>query len=264
MPKLRLVNLSKRFFHPGLGQETDILCAIDLSVAEGEFVAIVGPSGCGKTTLLHLVASLLQPSSGQVLLDDQVIAAPGPDRVLVFQNAALLPWRTALKNAVYGLECLRRPHEEAMSRARACLELVGLGGFAQHYPHELSEGMKQRVNLARALAVEPAILLMDEPFASLDDETREAMQGELLRIWYGSRQTVLFVTHQIGEALYLADRVVVLSRRPGRVRATIAVELPRPRKESTRRSPWLSDAHDHIRRLLEPPDAEPRASEGEP
>jgi NitT/TauT family transport system ATP-binding protein len=248
--KLRLEAVSKRFFDPGLGEEADVLQSIDFSVRSGEFVAVVGPSGCGKSTLLHIIAGLLKPTSGRVVVDDRVVTAPGPDRVIAFQNAALLPWRTALDNVVYGLECLKTPREPAMTRARACLDLVGLAGFAQHYPHELSEGMKQRVNLARALAVEPDILLMDEPFAALDDETREAMQWELLGIWHRSRQTVLFVTHQIAEALFLADRVVVLSHRPGRILEMIGVELPRPRDDSTRRSAWLIDAHDHIRRLL--------------
>jgi NitT/TauT family transport system ATP-binding protein len=249
-PHVQVVHLAKRFFHPGLGKESDVLQPMDFSVAKGEFIAIVGPSGCGKSTLLHLIAGLLQPTSGHVLVDDRVVKDPGPDRVIVFQNAALLPWRTAFRNVVYGLECLKRPGEEAAARARACLDLVGLDGFAHHYPHELSEGMKQRVNLARALAVDPDILLMDEPFASLDDETRDTMQRELLGIWTRSQKTVLFVTHQIGEALYLADRVMVLSHRPGRLLETVSVELPRPRDASAKRSVWLADAHDHIRRLL--------------
>ena len=247
---LVLKGISKWFYQPRLNRSTPVLATIDLTVRAREFISIVGPSGCDKTTLLHIVAGLLQPSGGQVLLNGKPVAGPGRDRAVVFQNAALLPWRTLVRNISYGLECLKVEHREALSRAESWLDFVGLNGFGLHYPHELSGGMQQRANLARELAVDPEVLLMDEPFASLDAQTREVMQGELLSIWERTRKTVVFVTHQISEAIYLADRVVVLSSRPARVQQVIEVDLPRPRDDSFRESTWFRECEGLIRDLL--------------
>ncbi len=247
---LKVERLSKWFHQARLDRDTAVLDSIDLAVRAGEFVCLVGPNGCGKTTLLHILAGLLQPSCGQVLVNSTAVASPGNDRAIVFQNAALLPWRTVVKNISYGLECLKLDRHEALLRAEAWMDFVGLNGFGLHYPHELSGGMQQKVNLARALAVDPDILLMDEPFSSVDAQTREFMQGELLSIWERTRKTVLFVTHQISEAVYLADRVVVLSARPARVREVIEVQLPRPRDDSCRQSTRFRECEGLIRKLL--------------
>ena len=249
-PKLAIVGLSKAFYQERLGRWTPVLDEIDLAVAEGEFVAIVGPSGCGKTTLLRIAAGLIPPSRGEVLVDGQPVVGPGRDRAMVFQDPALLPWRTVLGNMAYGVECLRVPPKQALERARPWLERVGLEGFDRHYPHEISGGMQQRVNLARALAVDPDILLMDEPFAALDAQTRETMQSELLQVWSRAPKTAVFVTHDIGEALYLADRVVVLTVRPARIREIVPLSLPRPRDYSLRRTEPFRDSEDQIRQLL--------------
>jgi NitT/TauT family transport system ATP-binding protein len=249
-PKLAVIALSKTFYQGRLGRATSVLEEIDLSIDAREFVAIVGPSGCGKTTLLRIAAGLIPPSRGRVLVDGRPVLAPGRDRAMVFQDPALLPWRTVLGNMAYGVECFQVPAKQALDLARSWLQVVGLEGFESHYPHEISGGMRQRVNLARALAVDPEILLMDEPFAALDAQTRETMQSELLGIWVRAPKTVVFVTHDIGEALYLADRVVVLTARPGRVREIVPVTLPRPRDHSIRRTAWFRDCEDHIRHLL--------------
>lgn len=203
---------------------------ISFDVRPGQFVSIVGPSGCGKTTFLKAVDGLIPISEGSLLLDGQPIFKPGPDRAMVFQQPSLLPWRTVFNNVMYGLELQRRfPKREARERAQYFIELVGLQAFEHSYPSELSGGMQQRVNLARALATDPDMLLMDEPFGALDAQTREFMQSELLRIWMTTGKTVLFVTHDISEAVYLADHVVVFSARPGRVKQYLDVQLPRPR-----------------------------------
>ncbi len=210
----------------------DFFLAVDgasLEIAKGEFVAIVGPSGCGKTTFLNAVDGLLPLTSGSLMLDDRPIERPGPDRAVVFQQPSLLPWRTVIGNVTYGLELQGVDSREAKERARQLIELVGLQGFEESFPLELSGGMQQRVNLARALAVDPEILLLDEPFAALDAQTRETMQGELMRIWSKTRKTALFVTHDIVEAVYLADRVLVFTARPGRVKLVLSVDFPRPR-----------------------------------
>jgi NitT/TauT family transport system ATP-binding protein len=241
-----------------------VLDDVTLAAAPAEFLALVGPSGCGKTTLLQILDGLLPATRGRVLVDGQSVTSPGRERALVFQEAALLPWRTTLGNVAYGLECLNVRRSEALATARTWLEAVGLGGFEHHYPHELSGGMQQRANLARALAVDPAILLMDEPFVSLDAQTREEMQTELLHLWTHARKTVLFVTHLISEAIFLADRIVVLTASPGRVRETITVQLPRPRDHSVRRASWFRECEDHVRALLasdrDPPPGHPSPS----
>ena len=200
-----------------------------LEVERGELVAIVGPSGCGKSSLLQVVAGLLRPARGEVLLNDRPVRAPGQDRALVFQEFALLPWRTALRNVELGPELNGMARDRRRELARDSLKMVGLEGFEHYYPHQLSGGMRQRVGLARALAVGPEVLLMDEPFGALDAQTRYIMSVELLRIWERDRKTILFVTHDIDEAVYLADRVVVMSAGPGRVIETLDVGLPRPR-----------------------------------
>jgi NitT/TauT family transport system ATP-binding protein len=205
------------------------LDGMSLAVSEGEFLAVVGPSGCGKSTLLRLLAGLLQPIAGNVCFRGQPLTAPRREIGFVFQRANLMPWRTALQNIVLPLEISHVPKAEIAARARDLVALVGLDGFAGAYPRQLSGGMQQRVALARALSHEPSILLLDEPFGSLDALTRERMNAELLRIWSVHQRTVVMVTHSISEAVFLADRVLVMSPRPGHVRAEFTVNLPRPR-----------------------------------
>ena len=224
--------------HYWLERSSSAFLAIDgvnLDVHEGEFLSIVGPSGCGKSTFLNAVDGLLPISGGSLTLNGRAINRPGRDRAMVFQQPNLLPWRTVMGNVVYGLELQGRPMGEARKHAQHFIELVGLHGFADAYPSELSGGMQQRVNLARALAIDPEMLLLDEPFAALDAQTREFMQLELLRVWSETRKTAIFITHDIKEAVYLADRVVVFSARPGRVRQTYEIDLPRPRSLSIKR-----------------------------
>ena len=206
------------------------LDGIDLEVPDSQFVAVVGPSGCGKSTLLSIVAGLRLPSSGTVLCDGEAMTAPMPRKVgMVFQEANLLPWLSALDNVAFPLKLRRVARRERLEAARRMLELTGLTGAEDRLPHQLSGGMKQRVAIARGLVQNPGVLLMDEPFASLDEQTRMVLGDELLRIWSETKKTVLFVTHSLNEAVYLADRVIVLSARPGRVVDDVAVDLPRPR-----------------------------------
>ena len=198
---------------------------ISLTVPAGEFLTLVGPSGSGKTTLLDLLGGLSTPTSGEVLVDGEVVTGPGLDRGVVFQQYALFPWRTALANVAFGLEQLPLSRRERTERAREYLALVGLSGFEERLPHELSGGMKQRVAIARSLAYEPGILLMDEPFAALDAQTREQLQDELLRIWRTTGTTAVFITHGIEEAVYLGQRVAILSSRPGRLKQVVDIDL---------------------------------------
>src|SRR5262245_26531461 len=248
--RLEAIGITKRFFQERLGRYSTVLEELNLAVGTGEFVSIIGTSGCGKTTLLNILDGLMAPTRGQVLVEGAPVSGPGRDRAMVFQEGALLPWRTVLRNVTYGLECLGTDRREARHAAERCLDLVGLRGFELHYPHELSGGMRQRVNLARALAVDPGILLMDEPFASLDAQTRETMQAELLAIWERTRKTVVFVTHQIGEAIYLSDRVLVLTGRPGQLHHVVNVDLPRPRDDGARQSQLFRDLEGYLRSLL--------------
>jgi NitT/TauT family transport system ATP-binding protein len=243
--KLEVTGLNKQF------GDLQVLQNIDLAVERGEFIAVVGPSGCGKTTFLRMVAGLEPVSSGTILLDGQKLSGPGGNRGFVFQNDSLLPWRTVLANALIGPEVMGQVGAKERQRTLDLLKLVGLGGFEGYYPRQLSGGMRQRVNLARALAIDPEVLLMDEPFASLDAQTREIMQTELLRIWEQGRKTVLFVTHQIDEAVFLSDRVLVFARRPGRLQENVEIKLPRPRELTIKRSPEFVDYVDHIWRLIE-------------
>jgi NitT/TauT family transport system ATP-binding protein len=227
------------------------LADVNLTIYENEFVSIVGPSGCGKTTFLSVVDGLIPATGGEILVDGKRVTRPGPDRAVVFQDSSLLPWRTVLKNAVYGLECQGMKTQEARARAAYFIDMVGLKGFEHRFPYQLSGGMQQRVNLARALVMDPEILLMDEPFAALDAQTRELMQEELLQIWRKSGKTVLFITHQIDEAIFLSDRVIVFSARPGRVREDIAISLERPRSLKLKRDPRFHALEDRIWALIQ-------------
>jgi NitT/TauT family transport system ATP-binding protein len=252
MRKLEIDDLTKRYYVERDGRQVLALSSISLSVAEGEFVAIVGPSGCGKTTLLNIVAGLLPYDVGKVAIDGRRVEGPGVDRAVVFQHSSLLPWRTIAGNVRYGMELHRRVDRAAMQkRTDYFIQLVGLTGFERHYPSELSGGMQQRVNLARALASDPVVLLMDEPFAALDAQTREQMQVELLKIWADARKTVLFITHQIDEAVYLADRVAVMSARPGQIKGVFDVPFPRPRPLSVKRDPGFVALEDAIWDLVD-------------
>jgi len=205
-----------------------------LDVKDGEFVCLLGPSGCGKTTVLRILAGLETSSGGEVLLQGKPVRSAGPDRGMVFQEFALFPWRTVRRNIEFGLEVKGVPEHERRDVSSKYIDLVGLAGFENAHPHQLSGGMKQRVAIARALANEPKVLLMDEPFGSLDAQTRNLMQRELLRIWSATKKTVMFVTHSVDEAVFLADRIVVMTARPGRVREVFEVGLPRPRDRTSR------------------------------
>jgi NitT/TauT family transport system ATP-binding protein len=250
--KLDIDRLTKQYYVERDGRQNLALSDVSLGIADGEFMAIVGPSGCGKTTLLNIVAGLLPYDRGTVSIDGRPIQGAGVDRAVVFQHASLLPWRTIAGNVRYGMELHKRFDRKTMSeRTERYIRLVGLQGFERHYPSELSGGMQQRVNLARALATDPVVLLMDEPFAALDAQTREYMQAELLKIWADTRKTVLFITHQINEAVYLADRVAVLSGRPGHVKRVFTIPFSRPRPLSIKRDPEFLALEDAIWQLVE-------------
>jgi NitT/TauT family transport system ATP-binding protein len=230
-PKLSARNIHMEFRRDG--QTTPVLNGINLDVGTGEFVCIVGPSGCGKSTLLSLMAGFLSPTSGEVTIDGQVVSGPDPRRMFVFQERGVFPWLTVEGNIGFGLFKLGRAEREA--RIAHYVKMVGLGGFEKAYPAELSGGMKQRLEVARALAVNPDMLLMDEPFGALDSITRLIMRGELLRIWDAERNTVIFVTHDIDEAVQLADRVAVMSDRPATIQQVIDIDIPHPRDISAPR-----------------------------
>ncbi|MHA3020098.1 ABC transporter ATP-binding protein [Mycobacterium sp. BMJ-28] len=227
IPKLSLRQVTKRFTIRGEATPFTAVSDITIDLAGGEFLVLVGPSGCGKSTLLDLLGGLTAPTSGEILLDGRPITGPGLDRGIVFQQYALLPWRTARKNIEFGLEAKGLRAAERRDRAEYYLNLVGLRSFGDRYPHELSGGMKQRVAIARSLAFDPEVLLMDEPFAALDAQTRESLQDELLRIWETTGKTILFITHGIDEAIYLGQRVAVLTSRPGRIKNIVDVEIDR-------------------------------------
>jgi NitT/TauT family transport system ATP-binding protein len=248
-PMLRVASVTHRFEHEGHA----VLQDVSLEVPKGSFVSLIGRSGCGKTTLLRIVAGLLAPSAGaEILVDGTSSKGPSRDKAMVFQHFNLFPWRTALANVVYGLELHGVPKAERLERGRHYLELVGLDDCADRYPGELSGGMQQRVGIARALAVEPKILLMDEPFGALDALTREHMQTELQKICADTNATVLFVTHSIDEALYLSDRVLVMKAGPGRVVRELDVDLPRPRWEyHVRTEPAFTKLRDQLSELFE-------------
>jgi NitT/TauT family transport system ATP-binding protein len=244
MIKVKAENITKEFPNKSGGQAI-ALSGINLQIKDGEFFAIVGPSGCGKSTFLEIVAGLVKPTSGSIYIDEEEITGPDHNRGIVFQGYALFPWRTVMGNVAYGLEEKGVLQPEIDKICSKYISLVGLSGFEKHYPHELSGGMKQRVAIARALAYDPDILLMDEPFAALDAQTREILQVELLRIWNETKKTVLFVTHNIEEAVFLADRIAVMSGRPGMIKRIIDVPLSRPRQEEHRLKPdFMKLRHD--------------------
>jgi NitT/TauT family transport system ATP-binding protein len=246
--KISIERIGKQF---AAREPVTAIADIDLEVRDGELVTLVGPSGCGKSTLLDLLAGLTRPTSGRVLIDGQPIDGPGLDRGIVFQQYALLPWRTARANVEFGLEAKGVKRKERHERAREFLSLVGLSGFEDRYPHELSGGMRQRVAIARSLAYDPEVLLMDEPFAALDAQTREVLQGELLRIWEQTRKTIVFITHGIDEAVYLGQRVVVLTSRPGTIKEVVDIDLPvRRQGEDLRSSPEFVRQRHHVWELL--------------
>lgn len=231
-PKIRLQGVEKRF-RSARGEEQIALSQVDLAIGAGEFVCLVGPSGCGKTTIINLMAGFTRPSSGTVLIDDKPVTGTAPDHIMIFQDYGLYPWRSVLGNVLFGLEARKVPKGEARSRAKSALELVGLRHAAHKHPHELSGGMKQRVAIARALAVEPSVLFMDEPFAALDAFTRLHLQDELLRIWHEKKPTVVFVTHDLDEAISLGQRVVLMAPGPGRVQRVMNVPLSYPRERTS-------------------------------
>jgi NitT/TauT family transport system ATP-binding protein len=239
--------------YPNAREQSTFLAldSIGLGVERGEFVTIVGPSGCGKSSLLMLIAALLHPTSGNIRLNGKPVVTPGSDRALVFQDFALLPWRTVLKNVELGLELQRTPAAERKAIAQKYIAMVGLRDFEEHFPHQLSGGMRQRVGIARALSVGPEVLLMDEPFGALDAQIRQVMAVELLKIWERDRKTIVFITHDIDEAVFLADRVIVMSASPGRVIETIPVTLPRPRPLTLRNHPDFVAYRQRIWDLLE-------------
>ncbi len=254
--KLSVWHVSKRF-----GDFT-ALDDVSFDVPAGEFLVLVGPSGCGKSTLLDLLGGLTAPSDGQVLLDGSPITGPGLDRGVVFQQYALFPWRTAQGNVEFGLESAGVSKRERREKARHFLDLVGLTGFADRYPHQLSGGMKQRVAIARSLAYDPEILLMDEPFAALDAQTRETLQDELLRIWQRTGKTILFITHGIDEAVYLGQRVAVMTSRPGRIKQVIDIDLAsRTATEDLRSAPEFAAYRHQIWSLLHDEVAKAQAEE---
>jgi len=247
---LRVEGVDKTFKRANKSS-VEALRGINITVNEGEFVSIVGASGSGKSTLLRIIDGLLKPSGGDVFVDGKRVVAPGRDRAMVFQQDSLLPWKTVSENVGYGLTLAGRPKAETRKVAERFITMTGLAGFESHYPHQLSGGMRQRVNVARALAVDPRILLLDEPFAALDAQTREIMQTELLSIWQESRKTVLLITHQIDEAVFLSDRVIIFSARPGTVREEVKVDLPRPRTLEMKRTPEFVGLLDRIWKLIE-------------
>jgi NitT/TauT family transport system ATP-binding protein len=236
--KLLLENIGMRFVTDA--GTVEVLQDIRLDISEGEFVCILGPSGCGKSTLLNIVGGFLQPTSGQVTIDGKLVNGPDPRRIFVFQERGVFPWLTAEQNVGFGLSQL--PSEERQKRVRHYIDMVGLSGFERAYPRELSGGMKQRVEVARALAVNPDVLYLDEPFGALDSITRLQMRSELLRIWQAERKTILFVTHDIDESIQLADRVVVMSARPARIRRVVDIDIPHPRDLSSPRYLELRDS----------------------
>lgn len=233
--KLKMDNVYKEY--EGRNGKTVALNGINLEIAENEFICVVGPSGCGKSTLLNIIAGLLEPTSGTVSLDGKIIEGTGVERGVVFQQYALFPWRTVLKNVMFPLEMKRMPKEEAKAVAMKYIKAVGLEGFENSYPKELSGGMKQRVAIARAYAANPEVLLLDEPFGALDAQTRVQLQTELLNTWEHEKKTCFFITHDVDEAIILAQRVIIMSARPGRIKRIVDIDIPYPRTQATKTDP---------------------------
>ncbi|ADY55349.1 Taurine-transporting ATPase [Syntrophobotulus glycolicus DSM 8271] len=227
--KLSVSDLGISFENTKTGAITDAVEQVSININPGEFVTIVGLSGCGKSSFLNAIAGLVKPSRGTIKLGDKTIDGPGQDRTVVFQKASLLPWRNVIRNITYGLELRGMKYKDALNHAEEYIEMVNLKGYESFFPYQLSGGMQQRVNIARALVCKPEVLLLDEPFAALDAITRETMQNELLSLWEKTRKTVLMVTHQIDEAVLLSDRVIVFSAKPARILEEIKIDLPRPR-----------------------------------
>lgn len=244
---IRVRGLSKEFGTLDNGSSSVLaLSNIDFEVRDNEFLTIIGPSGCGKTTLLRIIAGLISHDQGEVSINGQPITGPGPDRAVVFQNFALMPWADVLTNVTFGLEIRGTPKEECQATAKELIKLVGLEGFEQRLPKELSGGMQQRVGLARALAVNPQILLMDEPFGSLDEQTRRLLQEQMLRLWEHRRKTVIFITHSMDEAVMLGDRVMLMTPRPGRVKEMIDIPLKRPRWRELEKSTAFLEVKEYL------------------
>lgn len=239
--------LSKEFTGQG-GGDGGVLALdhVDFEVRDNEFLTVIGPSGCGKTTLLRIIAGLIPYDNGSVQIDGAPVTGPGPDRAVVFQNFALMPWADVLTNTAFGLEIRGVPKAEREDKAQQLVKLVGLDGFERRLPRELSGGMQQRVGLARALAVDPRILLMDEPFGALDEQTRRLLQEQLLQIWERERKTVMFVTHSMEEAVVLGDRVMLMTPRPGRIKELIDVPLERPRERDIEKSPTFTEIREYL------------------
>ncbi len=244
---LRATGIRMEYRDPTTRERLTAIERMDVEIPEGQFVAIVGPSGCGKSTFLKIVNGLLPATEGDIEIHG---SGKGKEHATVFQDSSLFPWYSVIGNVAYGLICQGVPKKEAHARAMPLIRLVGLEGFESKYPYQLSGGMQQRANLARALTVDPEILLMDEPFAALDAQTRELMQVELTRIWSQARKTVVFITHQIDEAIFLSDRVLVMSARPGTILADITIDLPRPRDLEIKRTPEFVAYEDQIWRLI--------------
>jgi NitT/TauT family transport system ATP-binding protein len=249
--KVQAIGVYKQFENRRQGSVIDVLDNVSVSVGSGEFLSIVGPSGCGKTTLLRIFAGLIPASRGGVVFDGAPVTGPSSKMGFVFQSDNLMPWRTVRDNVALGPELRGERRRSYVPRVDELLDLVGLSGFGDYFPHQLSGGMRQRVNLARALAVQPDVLLMDEPFASLDAQTREIMQDELLRVWRATRNTVIFITHQIDEAIFLADRVMIMRARPGSVQEILPVEIERPRGLEVKRDPRFVRMADHVWHSIE-------------
>ena len=239
----------RHLYRPKRGAPVLALEDVNLSVGDQEFIALLGPSGCGKSTLLYLMGGFLPVESGRITVDGAPVSGPGPDRGIVFQHFALFPWKTVLQNVLYGLERQPLPQDEREARARAFIKMVGLSGFENNYPSQLSGGMKQRAAIARTLAIDPKVLLMDEPFGALDAQTRHLMQTELLAIWRRTPKTVIFVTHDVQEAVYLAERIVVMSARPGRIKEIVKVDIDKADPELTR-SRAFADMSNHVWSLV--------------
>jgi len=234
-----VVDAVSHHYRPAVGRSVLALENVSLDVREREFLALLGPSGCGKSTLLYLIGGFLPTETGKILIDGKPVAGPGSDRGIVFQNFALFPWKTVRKNVLYGLERQGMAREERETRAQSFIDLVGLTGFEDSYPSHLSGGMKQRTAIARTLAIDPRILLMDEPFGALDAQTRSLMQAELLAIWEKTRKTVIFVTHDVHEAVFLAERVAVMSARPGHIKTIIDTRLDKDDPDVRRSKPFV-------------------------